>query len=297
VVLFPICLKLAKNYATSGGLYSNFTRTILLISLDFDNSMGLFSAALAFYIKKFFLPLPLSFAITDIAPGYLFGGIAVIILSAFLAAWRSQAAILFLVGIALLLPTLPLAHGQIAWAPYAERYIYISSGFWIASIAVALSSIKRPLLQNACAVLCLILFPVAALASYKRSIVWQTNVALFGDTVQKSPDHIEARVLSMSALAQAGKLSEALEQYRRIQADSRSWLRVKYFNEVAELLYEGGLKHEAWEVLTTSLAKPLPNGRKHPLKNDEWQRLYNIHAELRQELFRAGSKTIEHTRQ
>jgi hypothetical protein len=282
--LIPYCAKLTQH-ASSAGTYSNLKRTVLLISVDPDNSIGIFSSALAFYLKKLFLPLPLSFAITDIAPKYLFAGIAVIILTAFLAVWRSQAAILFLSGIAMLLPTLPLVHNQIAWAPYAERYIYITSAFWIAAMAVSLGSLKSPFLRAVSAGICLLVIPIAASLSYMRSTVWQTNVALFGDTVQKSPHHVEARILFMKALLQTGRLSEAMEQYRRIQADPRSWLRVKYFNELAELLYKGGLKLDAWEVLDTSLAKPLPQGRKHPLRNDEWQRLYTFHDRLRRELF------------
>lgn len=284
VALIPYGMKLAQKLSADAA-YSNFNRTVLLISSDFDNSIGIFSSALAFYIKKFFLPLPLSFAIIDFAPEYLFAGIAVIILTAFLCAWHSQAAILFLTGVALIVPVLLLSHNQIAWAPYAERYIYISSAFWIAAIALALNSLKRPSVQTSCAFICLALVSLAAVISYKRSNVWQTNVTLFADTVQKSPDHIEARVLYMSALSKAGKLPEALEQYRRIQADPRSWLRIRYFIELAEHLIKAGLKQDAWEVLQTSLAKPLPQGRKHPQRNDYWQQLYKLHGELQQELF------------
>jgi len=284
IALVPYVAKLAQRSA-SGDYYSTFSRTILLITVDLDNSIALFSAALAFYIKKLFLPLPLSFAIIDIAPGYLFAGIAVIILIAFLAAWRSRAAILFLTGIALLLPALPLIHGEIAWAPYAERYIYISSSFWIASLAVGLSSLKRPSLRASCVILCLVLIPTAALFTYQRSKIWQTNVALFGDTVQKSPNHLKARTLYMIVLAQAGRLPEALEQYRHIQADPGNRMRVKYVTDLALLLYNGGMKREAWEVLDTMLAKPLPGGRKHPLGTEEWHKLYDFHSRLKQELF------------
>ena len=283
-ILFPYGLQLAKQSA-SNGFYSKFSRTVLLISLDFDNSLGLFGSAFAFYIKKFFLPLPLSFAITGIAPEYLFAGIAIIILTAFLVVWRSPAAILFLTGLALLLPALPLVHNQIAWTPYAERYIYISTGFWIASLAVGLSSLNHPSMRISCAAICMALIPVAALVSYNRSHIWQTNVALFGDTVQKSPNHLEARVLYMTALSMAGRQPEAVEQFRRIQTDPRSWIRVKYFNDLADRLYNDNLKHEAWEVLNSSMAISLPLGQKHPLKNDDWQKLYTFHSKLRKELF------------
>ena len=281
--LIPFFAKLAQRSALVD-YYSTFSRTILLIAINVDNSIALFSAALAFYIKKFFLPLPLNFAIVDIASGYLFAGIAVIILTAFLAAWRSRSAILFLTGIALLLPALPLLHGEIAWAPYAERYIYISSGFWIASMAVGLSSLKQPSIRTSSALLCLVLIPMAALITYKRSKVWQTNVSLFEDTVQKSPNHAKSRILYMTVLGQAGKLPEALEQYRRINADPIYRMHVKYANDLALLLYNGGMKHEAWEVLDRYLTKPLPGGQKHPLATDEWQRLYKLHASIKHEI-------------
>jgi len=205
-------------------------------------------------------------------------------MTAILAAWRSQAAILFLAGIALLLPALPLVHNQIAWAPYAERYMYVSSAFWIASITVGIDSLTNRSLRITGVVLCLLLIPTAAIISHKRSTTWQTNIALFGDSAQKSPNHLESRILYMKALYLNGRMPEAMEQYRRIQADSRSWIRVKYFNDFAELLYSKGLKHEAWEILDSSMKISLPLGQKHPLRNEEWQKLYKFHTRLRMEL-------------
>lgn len=280
--LLPFGAKLAHQ--STAGISSNFTRTLLLISLDFDNSMGLFSAALAFYLKKFFLPLPLSFSIGFIASEYLFGGIAIIILTAFLIAWRSRAAILFLAGIAVLLPALPLVHNQIAWAPYAERYIYISTSFWIASLAVAFSSVRQPSLRTIYSILCLLVIPASALITYKRSKTWQTNVTLFEDTTLKSPKNHDVRTLYMTALSQSGRLVEALKQYRLLQADD-FYTRVKYINILAKSLYAGGLKQEAWEVLETTMAKPLGRGRVHPLGHEEWQQLYKLHEKVRLELF------------
>ena len=289
--LVPYCVELAHQNA-SGNYFSKYSRTILLISFDFDNSIARFSAALAFYIKKLFLPLPLSFAITDIATGYLFAGIAVIILVAFLFAWRSLAAILFLAGIVLILPVLPLLHGQIAWTPYAERYIYISSGFWIASLSIGLGSLKHYSIRVSCAALCAVLIPVAAIITYKRSIVWQSNVTLFGDTAQKSPNHFDTRMLYMSALLKADRLPEALEQYRRTQA-AVPYVRPKYIKELAEGLYNRGLKLEAWEVLETTIIKSQSSGITHPLKIDNWQRMYKLHEKLRMELYPDLKSSLE----
>lgn len=281
-VLIPSGIKLAQR-SYSDAIQTNFSRTILLISLDFDNSIALFSAALAFYIKKFFLPLPLSFSITNIAPWYLFAGIAVIIITAILSAWHSQAAILFLTGIALLLPALPLVFDQIAWTPYAERYMYISSGFWIAAMMVGISSLKHPsLYRTLCLTLCLVLIPTFATITYIRSTIWQTNVALFSDTARKSPGHIETQILYMHALTLADHLLEALEQYRRIQKDPR--IRVEYINELADRLNHRGFKREALYVLETSLSRPLPLGQRHPLNYEGWQKLYQFHKLLGMEL-------------
>ncbi|WP_173200898.1 hypothetical protein [Geobacter sp. SVR] len=276
----PCLVKLGRSLG-AGDFHSTLSRTILITSLDLDNSITLFSGALAFYIRKFFLPLPLNFAITDIAPGYLFAGIAVLILVVFLCAWRSRAAILFLSGLALLLPALPLVHAEIAWTPYAERYIYISSAFWIAALAVGFCAVQRPFLRMAGVALCLVLIPLASLATFGRACVWQHNVPLFADTVRQSPGHIKSRVLYMAALSRSGKPAEALEQFRIIQKAGRA--PVRYVNDLAEILCRDGLRREAYEVLDASLSKPLSGGKKHPLDNPEWRRLYALHDSLKRE--------------
>lgn len=283
-VLAPSFIKQAQQSAADN-FYSTFSRTLLTITLDVDSSITLFSAALAFYIKKFFLPLPLSFAITDIAPGYLFAGIAVIIITAFLCAWRSRAALLALTGLALLLPALPLAHGEIAWAPYAERYLYIPSAFWIASLAAGFSSLSRPPLRTVCAVLCLALITAAAVITFKRSQVWQTNVTLFEDTVRKSPNHTKARILYMTVLGQAGRLTEALQQYRYIQTHHGNGMRLKYANDLAQLLYAGGMKREAFEVLDTVMTNRRSGGEQRRISDHEVIRLEQFHQKLHRELF------------
>jgi hypothetical protein len=129
----------------------------------------------------------------------------------------------------------------------------------------------------------LVLIPAAALTTWKRSEVWQTNVSLFRDTVQKSPNHLEARVMYMVALSKAGRLPEALDQFRLIKADAKSWMRIRYYNDLAELCLKNGLEKEALEILDTSMAMSLPLGKKHPLPGNEWQRLYKFRKQLHRE--------------
>lgn len=281
VWLLPGSIELLQRYASHLGS-SQLLRTLYQITSDIENTIRLFSAAIAFYGKKFIIPLPLSFSIPTIATEYLFGGIAIIFLTIFLAIWRSQAALLFLAGIALLMPALPLVHNQISWTPYAERYIYISSGLWIAASIIGVNSIRYQYVRTLFVALCIALIPVNAYITWKRSTIWQTNVSLFGDTVQKSPVHLEARLLYMIALSRAARFPEAMDEFRRIQANPGSWRYIRYFNDLVELYCKNGVKDYALEVVEMSLAIPLPRGQKHPLQNNEWQRLYKLKTTLQQ---------------
>ena len=57
-----------------------------------------------------------------------------------------------------------------------------------------------------------------AASTFQRNIVWQTNLALFKDSVEKTPDYKPVRGLYMTALYEKGLYDEALEQYHIAQA-------------------------------------------------------------------------------
>ena len=127
---------------------------------------------------------------------------------------------LFFIGAGLVLPVLPLVFGTIAWTSYAERYIYLPSAFWSVALAVQaarmpkiICSIQRPELRWVFAALIPAVVIVFSITTWQRNLVWQKNVTLLQDTVDKSPKVKPLRDFYMAALFNAGRYEEATEQY------------------------------------------------------------------------------------
>jgi len=190
----------------------SLSRTLKLIGDDLNYACQTFLGASGFYVKKFFFPLPLNFAIREIDPFYNLAGVVVFFGCLYLIGRGTSAAVFFLAGICMFLPVLPLSLGTITWTAYAERYIYISTAFWTIAVTLALVpyvSSRRAFVRAAVLLVCF-----CAAISFQRSITWKTNLALFQDTVSKSPTFKSIRVDYMLALMAAGDLEGAKEQYR-----------------------------------------------------------------------------------
>lgn len=181
--------------------------TITLITQDVDYAVGLFIGGIGFYVKKFFLPLPLSFTIREIDPIYQLVGIVILYIALVLLVYDTTISRYVMIGGILLTPALPFVLGTIAWTSYAERYVYLSTAFW--AVATAASGCR--LAFQRIALLCLIFF--FALTSFQRAVLWQTNVGLLADTVHNSPKFKYIRAYYMYALFLNGDLREAEEQY------------------------------------------------------------------------------------
>jgi hypothetical protein len=114
------------------------------------------------------------------------------------------------------LPALPFAFSTIAWTAYAERYIYLSTAFWI--IAICLWSgvwlEKNPVRKNLVTSLVVLLCFASAGVTFWRNIVWQSNVTLMRDTVGQTPRIRKLRDIYIKALIDKGETGEALKQYR-----------------------------------------------------------------------------------
>lgn len=214
---FALFFVLRKIAFTSN--IDRISNTVRLIFYDTSYAISLFMGAAGFYVKKFFVPLPLNFFILEIDPLYDFLGIAVFLFASWLILKRSTIAILAITGMCCVLPALPFAFGTIAWTGYAERYIYVASSFW--SIALALF-IAKLLVENNnikinigfyvnTAVIGLLM--IMGLVTYQRNVTWQTNMALISDTVTQNPRQKELRGLYMLTFIRAGDLKSAKEQY------------------------------------------------------------------------------------
>lgn len=228
---------------------SSIPRTIALIGDDLNYALQTFLGATGFYVKKFFVPLPLNFAIREIDPLYNLLGVAVFFGSIFLLRLRSMQGSLSLAGIVLFLPALPLSLGTVTWTAYAERYIYISSAFWVLALVLwGVRFIETPQQKKLAISAGVLLLGFMASICVQRGILWQSNLALLRDTVEKSPKFRIVREDYMAALTQAGDLAEAKRQYAVIVS-----IPTVGYSDKADLNYAAILvkeqKYQAAEVL------------------------------------------------
>lgn len=218
--------------------------TITVMLGDVNYTLQTFLGAAGFYVKKFFLPLPLNLAIREIDPFYNLAGTAVFFFCLYLIKRGTLSAAFFLAGVAMFLPAIPLSLGTITWTAYAERYIYISSAFWSIAVVVTarhLSSVYG--YRRLLAVSSVGLVVCWAALSMQRSITWSSNLELFRDTVKKSPNFKSVRVDYILALMNSGDLEEAKAQYVAASAiPSIGYMEALDINMAAIFVMEGKFK-------------------------------------------------------
>jgi protein O-mannosyl-transferase len=193
---------------------SSVSRTIKLIVDDLNYAFQTFLGASGFYVKKFFFPFPLNFAIREVDPLYNIAGVGILFLCLYLIRQRNVVDALFLSGICLFLPALPLSLGTVTWTAYAERYMYMSTAFWTIAVSVWIWRyvIERGFERRSAFCATLLLIAMGAV-TFQRSFTWRTNEALLCDTVKKSPAFRLVREAYMVALMGSGKLKEAKNEY------------------------------------------------------------------------------------
>ena len=194
---------------------SSIARTMKLIVDDLNYAFQTFLGAAGFYVKKFFFPFPLNLAIREIDPIYNAAGVVVFFLCLYSIRRRSMNTALFLAGVCLFLPALPLSLGTVTWTAYAERYMYMSTAFWALSLSLwgGREAIERGYGRTATVCAALLLM-IMGTCTFQRSMVWRTNLSLMCDTVTKSPGFKQIRVDYMIDLMGRGDLEGAKAQYR-----------------------------------------------------------------------------------
>jgi tetratricopeptide (TPR) repeat protein len=102
---------------------------------------------------------------------------------------------------------------QIAWTPYAERYLYIPLAFFLPPLVI-FSGGRLPVANNRLT-LSLVTFVIVvfSVTSYQRAETWSTNLALWKDTSEKSPYSIPVINDYGLALMRLGMLDEAIKQF------------------------------------------------------------------------------------
>lgn len=200
----------------------HISRTLGLLFTDMNHTLSLFFRGSGFYVKKFIYPFPLNFVIRDVSPYYTLVGVMLLCLVAVLVVRRRLSDSLVIAGFWMIAPVLPLTFESIAWTSYAERYVYPAAPFWILAIVGYLSSAGFDRFPDRIHKVCVaglsLLIIVMAASTFQRNIVWQTNIALFEDTVKKTADYKPVRGLYMSALFEKGFYDLALQQFHVAQS-------------------------------------------------------------------------------
>jgi hypothetical protein len=149
-----------------------------------------------------------------------------------------------------------VALGDISWTPYAERYMYAPS----ALLAIGLSlgggqlfnrwgrEAWKPWVAGGLGVLLIF----CSWGIFQRTLVWQDNLTLFADTVEKSPDFAMAHHQLAQALLQRGRKVEALGILRSTEMPVT---QVAFLNR-ALILIEDDKLAEARQFLLESLPRP-----------------------------------------
>lgn len=200
------------RFATIGSHSGRIGLTLMSVSNNGIHSMLIILRAFAFYVKKLVFPYPLNFAIVEVDPFYEVMSVPLVALCLYVMTQKTLLRALFMSGIFLIAPAFVLVFGQIAWTPYAERYVYISSAFILVTVVVYLSDklkIEHALLTKGVITAVLAIMFVATL---NRSIIWQDDLKLCKDTVEKSPASREIRLVYSTILMENGELTEALNQ-------------------------------------------------------------------------------------
>jgi protein O-mannosyl-transferase len=223
-----------------------------LLTADVNTTIHFFLGAVGFYAKKVIWPLPLDFAIVSIDPLYSLLGVILVVLSIYLVVRPSMGSGLLLAALFLVMPALPLTMGRVAWTPYAERYVYLALPFVILAVGGACSTLIKGRVVVACGVSILLVF---AVCTTQRNLVWQKNLTLFADMVEKSPNFKPARGLYMVALYNRSHFDRAAEQYYIAQSLPSVLYDEEFDLVMAGMLSEQKKYHEAEVIYLKAVKK------------------------------------------
>lgn len=176
----------------------------------FFNTVRVLCKVFGFYVKKLFIPWPLNFTIVQVADSYVFLGMLALIMVGY-AMWRSRpvGACLFF-SCCMIAPALLVPLGRFAWTPVAERYLYMATPTFCIAVIFACTLFK-PLYKHAriTAVVTGLIAAALVFSVSARNRIWQSNVALYEDSVRKSPDFMPGRNELALALLETGHKDRA----------------------------------------------------------------------------------------
>lgn len=212
VIGYFVMRHLAFNRGDSGIALAS--KGVIGPDLELFHKVRIFLKAFGFYVKKLIVPWPLNFAIVNISNYYVVLGLLAIIVCCYFIYKPSLLHVLFLFSACIISPAFLVPLGRMAWTPYAERYLYISSTTFCIAITFIASQIWRKYwhgkyISRCSIVLLFVFFTGMAYATVDRNIIWQSNLTLYEDTVNKSPDFVPIKNELALALQRHGRNEEA----------------------------------------------------------------------------------------
>ena len=232
--------------------------TLQYMHINPSHSFFLFLRAIGFYLKKLLIPWPLNFAIEDIDPLYELAAIPLTALCLYIAMRRTIVTAIFTTGLLLFTPALLIGLNQIAWTPYAERYLYSTTAFVsIAAVVSGSSYLRFPLTKAWRLGLISLILGIFAISTFQRNLTWQTNRRILADTAQKSPLCQRVQWLYGASLIEAGDYPQALIYTQRAVALTASPLIYDPIpgNNLGYILYHLGRIPEAIVQYETVIKK------------------------------------------
>lgn len=141
-------------------------------------------AAYGFYMKKFFMPFPLNFAITAInKPLYAGVGVAMLLVLSYVFVRFRESRLPVLIVVVSLIPPVMALHGGLPWTPYAERYLYLPMTGMALLMGLLSAYLPRTLFIPFFSLILLCAFP-----TMQRINLWADPRAFWLDVMTKSPE-------------------------------------------------------------------------------------------------------------
>lgn len=225
------------------------------VSYDFIELAKVSITLLGFYVKKMIVPVPLNMAIAEVNALYIWFGIFLLFLLFFLAVRRTYYGDQFLISIFVLSPTIILLLSKVGWTPVAERYLYLSTAFFSIAVAGAGHALSAKYKKEKWMLaVALPVLMAAALVTVQRTLLWQDNVALFQDTISKSPRLLKLQNSLADALKAAGRTEEAEILLERAAKENPQHVFL-LINQADLLLKKGKLDEARIVVLKTFTEK------------------------------------------
>lgn len=220
-------------------------------------SLRLVLKALGFYGKKLLVPFPLNFAINHVSDAYILVGLLLCVAIIWLLIKRTLPGFFFVCAASVAASALMIPLLRVTWTPLAERYLYIPGAFFVVGAVLALHDASALRRHRELAVTALALLALVGLwGTWQRNLLWLDNLALFQDSLAKSPDFMPVRNQLAGALFERGRERAAAVIYKSFRADADLTNPQYGLVNRAFALGREGHYDEARAVLTKALADP-----------------------------------------